>query len=320
LLASLGAVTVPSALLAGCGGGGSGGGGASPSPSASVVVPSSGNASSSGSSSSSSTSAYAPSQTWTKAIGPALDMGTLVPTFDTTFSVPGALSGVSASGGPGPWFAPVHDTFGAATFVPPTGIVSPFSIVGGKLRIRCEQVNGAWQTGHMQTCDFSGAGFAQQRGYFEIRCKMPSPGTLGAWPAFWLYSRTAYTDTSKTRSEIDVIEYYPGNDPRGHHAAVHLRAGSPVQPGEITQDWFASCYNGIDAMTDGGYHTYGVEITADWIIIYFDRVEQKRIPMSHEFDTPMFMLVSMSLFPDEAAQAVGPIDLLIDYVRVWQRI
>ncbi len=325
LLAALGAVTVPPALLVGCGGGSGGSGGVSPAPTGSVTItPTNGTATSSSSSqassSSSSASAYVPTMTWIKGIGPALNTSNLALTFDSTFSAPDALSHISASGGPGPWFAPVHTNFGSAAFVPPTHIPSPFSIVDGKLRIRCEQVNGVWQTGHMQTCDFSGAGFAQQRGYFEMRAKMPAQGTMGAWPAFWLYSRNTYTDPPKSRAEIDVIEYYPGNDPRGHHSSVHLRPGSPPQPGEVTSEWVKSCYNGVTALVDGAYHTYGAEITADWIIIYFDRVELKRIPMSHEFDTPLYLLVSMSLFPNEAAQAVGPIDLLIDYVRVWQRV
>ncbi|HVZ30371.1 MAG TPA: glycoside hydrolase family 16 protein [Asticcacaulis sp.] len=326
LLATLGAVTVPPALLAGCGGGSGSAGGVSPAPTGSVTITptdgaaASSSASSSSSAASSSAAPYVPAMTWTKAIGPALNTSNLALTFDSTFSAPDALSHISASGGPGPWFGPVHASFGAATFVAPTHIPSPFSIVDGKLRIRCEQVNGAWQTGHMQTCDFSGAGFAQQRGYFEIRCKMPAQGTQGAWPAFWLYSRTFYTDPSKTKAEIDVIEYYPGNDARGHHSTVHLRPGNPVQPGEIAQAWQAACYNSILSMQDGAYHTYGAEITADWIIIYFDRVELKRIPMSHEFDTPLYLLVSMSLNPDEVAKAVGPIDLLVDYVRVWQRV
>ncbi len=98
----------------------------------------------------------------------------------------------------------------------------------------------------MQTSDSAGNGFAQQRGYFEIRCRMPLPGTKGAWPAFWLYSRALYTQPSQTRAEIDIIEYYPGNDPRGHHSSVHLRPGVPYIDGEVSQHWSDSDYTTVD--------------------------------------------------------------------------
>jgi len=261
-----------------------------------------------------------PTITWTKGIGPALNMTGLVQTFDSTFATADDLRKITVNGAGGPWYAPIHATSGAARFASPMDPVSPFAIADGHLRIRCEQVDGVWQTGHMQTCDLSGTGFAQRRGYFEIRCKMPAAGTMGAWPAFWMYSRTFFTDPNLTRAELDVIEYYPGHDGRGHHAAVHLRPGTRPKPKALQTEWSASCYNGLDALLDGQWHTYGVEITADWIIVYFDRVELKRIPTLPEFDAPLFMLVSLQLLPEEVPSAVAPIDFYVDYVRAWQRI
>ncbi|WP_443750160.1 glycoside hydrolase family 16 protein [Asticcacaulis solisilvae] len=258
--------------------------------------------------------------TWTEAIGPALDLTGFIKTFDSGFSVPDSLRQITVNGAGGPWYAPIHATSGAARFASPLEKVSPFAIVNRSLRIRCEQVDGAWQTGHMQTCDYAGSGFSQRRGYFEIRCKLPVKGTLGAWPAFWLYSKTFFTDTTRPKAEIDVIEYYPGNDPRGHHSTIHLRpAAKPPANALLVSPWSAGCYSTVPTLGDGNWHTHGVMITDQWIIIYYDRVEYKRIPLQPEFDTPMFMLVSLQLLFDEAAVATGPIDMFVDYVKVWRK-
>lgn len=310
---SLAGATLLTPLASACGGG-SGGGGY-------TGTPASGASSSSSSSSSSSvdTTAALAAAAWIKGAGPAIDMSDLIPTFDTTFTAGADLSKITVTGAGGPWYSPVRPTIGAARFASPLEINSPFTLTSEGLRIRCEQVNGAWQTGHMQTCDFAGNGFAQRRGYFEIRAKFPPAGTQGAWPAFWLYNRTFYTDPSQRKVEIDIIEYY-ATDPKGHHSALHLRPPAKPGPNEtLTEEWFRSCYNGLPALADGLFHTHGMEITADWIIVYFDRVEIKRIPLVADFDVPLFMLVSLQLNPDEVAKAAGPIDYVIDYVRAWVR-
>jgi len=304
----LAGATLLAPLYSACGGsgGGSGGGSSGPSPSGSA-------------SSSVDTTAALAAAAWTKGAGPAIDMSGLISTFDTTFTAGADLSKITVTGAGGPWFSPVRPTIGSARFASPLEAVSPFALTPEGLRIRCEQVNGAWQTGHMQTCDFTGNGFSQRRGYFEIRAKFPPAGTQGAWPAFWLYNRTFYTDPTQRKVEIDIIEWY-ATDAKGHHSALHLRP--PAQPGPnetLTVEWFRNCYNSLPALADGQFHTHGVEITADWVIIYFDRVEIKRIPLVADFDVPLFMLVSLQLNPDEAALATGPIDYVIDYVRAWIR-
>jgi hypothetical protein len=135
-----------------------------------------------------------------------------------------------------------------------------------------------------------------------------------------MYSKTFFTDPNMTRAELDVIEYYAGSDSRGHHSAIHLHPGTTPYPGALTRDWYTSCYTGLSALQDGQYHTHGVEITADWIIIYFDRVEIKRVKTLVEFDAELFMMVSLALVPAEAPAVVGPIDFYVDYVRAWQRV
>ncbi len=79
--------------------------------------------------------------------GRALDTDGLTLQFDSTFNNEGTLNTISADGGAGPWFAPIHSQVGKAEFRSPDYDPSPFSIVDGMLRIRCEQVNGVRQTG-----------------------------------------------------------------------------------------------------------------------------------------------------------------------------
>jgi beta-glucanase (GH16 family) len=254
---------------------------------------------------------------WSEAhSGTPLDLSGFKRTFDDEFD---DVRAITPDNGEGPWFAPVHATAGGATYRPPDYQPSPFSVSDGVLNIRAEKVNGDWQTGHMQTANSKGEGFSQKYGYFEIRAKMPPDGTMGAWPAFWLYSNTRYTDKTKTRAEIDIIEYYPGNDPRGYHAAVHLRPGSNAQPGEVTKSWWVSGYDRPDKLSDGDWHTYGAKVTPEWIIVYFDRKEVMRVPTLKEFKTPLYMLVSNSMVTEEVPQAKSPIDLKVDYVRVWSK-
>jgi len=161
-------------------------------------------------------------------------------TFDDNFDT---LS-VTREGGKGPWLAPVRSGFGGAKFLPPDP-GGPFSIAEGILTIRAEKVDGKWQSGLMQTVDSKGQGFVQQYGYFEMRAQFPA--SKGAWPAFWLLSQNGHTDTTKTRTEIDIVEWY-GGDPKGHHASVHLWPARNRQPVRSP----SMCTNPIMATSNAG--------------------------------------------------------------------
>jgi len=261
---------------------------------------------------------YGPSSdvAWTEAYaGTPLDMSALAPSFGDEFN---SVRTIGVDGGGRPWSAPVHAKVGFAEFLGPDAPKSPFSANDGVLRIRMSTERGAWQTGHMQTSDSRGEGFAQQYGYFEMRARMPPPGTYGAWPAFWLYSQALYTDPKATKAEIDVIEYYPAEDSTGHHATLHLRPADDYQVGQVSQHWQKGEYNRIPALADGGWHTYGALVTQDLIIIYFDGLEQKRIPTVKEYRVPLYMLVSLQGLPEQASSARSPIDLYVDYVRAYK--
>src|SRR5215475_2566546 len=97
--------------------------------------------------------------------GSRLDLSTFRLSFSDEFD----SQSVVPNGGTGTWYAPVHAPFGAATFMSPDGASSPYSVADGHLTISMTEVDGAWQSGTMQTVNSAGQGFAQQYGYFEMR-------------------------------------------------------------------------------------------------------------------------------------------------------
>ena len=252
--------------------------------------------------------------------GTPLDMSRYEQTFIDNFD----KMSVTSDGGTGPWFAPVHTTFGAGKFIPP-GPDGPFSVADGKLTLTAQKTvdaNGKskWTAANMQTVDGKGQGFAQQYGYFEASYEAP-PGP-GSWLGFWLLSQNGLTDPTKTRTEIDVVEWY-GGDPRGVHTTVHLwPAAHPGPDGTIAKHvGRANYFNVTPTLTNGvlaGFHTYGVEVTPDLVIGYFDRKEVGRIKSLPEFNTPLYMLVTNAVFPKQADTAQSPLKMAVDYVAAYK--
>lgn len=253
-------------------------------------------------------------------------------TFDDNFDT---LS-VTAEGGKGPWLAPVRSSFGGAKFQPP-GPDGPFTVANGVLTITMKKVQRAdgktgWQSGLMQTVDSKGQGFVQQYGYWEMRAQFPT--SKGAWPAFWLLSQNGYTDYTKTRTEIDIVEWY-GGDQKGHHASVHLWPPRQAQPDSPPKHLGNSQYSNFarwdtrfklpaPPLKDGtleGWHTYGGEVTKDWVIAYMDGHELARFPMQPEYHTPLYMLVNLTLGGGgtDTKEAISPMEMKVDYVRVYAK-
>ena len=240
---------------------------------------------------------------------------------------------ITADGGKGPWFAPIHSDFGASHLLPPGGPEGTYTVKDGILTIRAQKnEKGKWTSGLIQTVDSKGQGFAQQYGYFEARIEMPIGG--GSWTAFWLLSQNGFTDYKKTRTEIDVVEWY-GSDPKGHHASAHLWPGRERQPGMPLKALHKSQYSNYtrwqerfklpeNPMKDGnlvGWHTYGCEVTREFVIIYFDGHELTRLPMQPEYHTPLYMLVDLDINgrDDDHMKAVSPLDMKVDYVRAYAK-
>lgn len=240
--------------------------------------------------------------------GEALDLGGYTISFEDNFD----RADITTSGGKGPWFAPIHGSYGVAKFDPPNG--KTYRTQDGHLIIQAVLEPSGWHAGTIQTVDSHGNGFAQQFGYFEARLKVPP--IPGAWPAFWLKSQRDYTDKTATRTEIDIVEWY-GGDPRGVHSAVHLWPAAQPKSGELAKHWFHGGYARLSDLS-GEWHDFGALITKDLVIVYLDRKEVYRHVTPPEAETPLYPLVSLSLYEKDVKRATSPIDLAVDYVRIYK--
>lgn len=226
---------------------------------------------------------------------------------------------VTGESGKGPWLAPVHSDVGASTWDAPKPAGETYIISDGVLSIRASQgKNGKWHAGNIQTVDRQGRGFAQLYGYFEASMKFPA--MPGAWCAFWLKSQAEHWDGTMIRTEVDVVEWY-GGDPTGHHRTVHLWPARLKQfrtPGRLTEHWWLSNFSRHDGLA-GKWHTYGALITPEQVQIYVDRKEVGRFPTLEEFRTPLYPLVSLTLYEKDVEKAVSPFEMGVDYVRIYAR-
>jgi hypothetical protein len=238
---------------------------------------------------------------------PTLDLEGYRLTFAEEFDGPLDVS----AWGPGTrWIAhtPYAGDFGDARFADPEPGF-PFTVADGLLRIEARKDEDRWRAGLLSSVDPNGDGFSQQYGYFEMRAKFP-PGE-GVWPAFWLLGVPKLKDKSVTQIEIDVVEYY-GVGPNALHTNVHLWHADG-------KHWADGRPFIVQGMTDD-FHTYGVMVTAEDIIFYFDGVELRRLRTPEEAKVPLYVLVNLALgggWPID--KTPNPSFMYVDYVRAYAR-
>ncbi len=220
------------------------------------------------------------------------------------------------------WFGPGHTTFGFATFQAPSEApYDTYTIADGKLRIRMQKTGDVWTTGSLSSINDAGQGFTFSKGYAEIR--MLHPGTVeahvpGAWGAFWATNQMP--GQARPHAEIDFVELY-GTNPENWHCSLHIHPQGHAHPLGFQHDAFINDPARMIVL-DGNYHTYGCAIKDDWIIHYFDRKEVTRAPYYGECRlAPFHLLLNMAgnwgTDSVEKNAAVSPIDLYVDYVKVW---
>ena len=163
-------------------------------------------------------------------------------------------------------------------------------------------------------------GFAQQYGYFEIRCQMPNSGT-GAWPAFWLTGKGSIQGNGQNNEEIDIFEWYGVCNTAGSYQNVvqqasHNYLASGSQSGGL--------YSPQTPMPDGsypwqGYHIYGCQIDPVNVTWYIDGVRTNQIATPSSFITsPFYIMIDYALgggWP--LSGMVNGSSLNVDWVRVY---
>ena len=220
--------------------------------------------------------------------------------------------------GAGPWYAPARPDTSLAHFVSPTQTPVTFSIdTPGVLTITMQKVGTSWYSGHMQTVDNVGEGFAQRYGYFEAKMAFQK---AVSWPAFWLYTPKPDEGPDQGRAEIDVVEAYGDSDYDGYHMAVHRHA-STGNDSAGNYSGLSSIQNmgiwGWNDMFDSQFHRYGCMVTRKWITIYLDGKELSRFPTFPEAKRPLFMRVTLAMQNAFVANATSPTRLRVDYVRAY---
>ena len=223
------------------------------------------------------------------------------------------LSIASARIGPARWTAhtPWGGDFGDARFADP-GPDGPFKVQDGILSITASKDReGRWRSGLIAAADASGAGKGTRYGYFEVRMKMP-PGP-GTWPAFWLAALKP-ASASEGNVEIDIIEYY-GQFTSAYQAVVHVWYKDPAKKRGTAEKIIVP-----DSSLVRDFHTFGVDVSPQAIVFFFDRKPVWSHPTPPELDGPLYPLVNLALgsgWPID--QTPNPSTLLVDYVRVYKR-
>jgi Glycosyl hydrolases family 16/RTX calcium-binding nonapeptide repeat (4 copies) len=248
--------------------------------------------------------------------GQSLDLTGYTKTFADDFN---SLSTITdGTSGSGPWYAPARPDTSLAHFLSPSQTPMTFSIdTPGVLTITMQKVNTSWYSGHIQTVNKIGEGFAQRYGYFEARMAFEK---AVSWPAFWLYTPQPDEGPGQARAEIDIIEAYGDNDYDGYHMTVHRRSlESNVSKGNYSG--LSSTQNmaiwGWNDMFDGQFHRYGCLVTPHWITIYLDRKELSRFPTFPEAKLPLYMRVTLAMQDEFVASATSATRLWVDYVRAY---
>jgi hypothetical protein len=250
--------------------------------------------------------------------GKPLDLTDYKKTFEDDFD---SLSTITdGATGAGPWYAPARPDTSLAHFLSPSQTPVTFSIdTPGVLTITMQKVGTSWYSGHMQTVDNVGEGFAQRYGYFEAKMAFQK---AVSWPAFWLYTPKPDEGPDQARAEIDVVEAYGDSDYDGYHMAVH-RHSSSGNDSAGNYSGLSSIQNmgiwGWNDMFDGQFHRYGCMVTRKWITIYLDGKELSRFPTFPEAKRPLFMRVTLAMQDEFVDKATTPTHIGLDYVRAYAR-
>jgi beta-glucanase (GH16 family) len=157
-----------------------------------------------------------------------------------------------------------------------------------------------------------------QYGRVEARLRVPSGA--GLWPAFWMLGAEFNGSNWPDCGEIDIMEYI-GKEPDLIMGTLH----GPGYSGALgLSKWNRQKYNIADE-----YHTYAVEWQADQISWFYDGEKYHTVTRSDVGerkwvgDRPYFIILNLAVggqLPGMVSpKTVFPAQLLIDYVRVFQK-
>ncbi len=156
-------------------------------------------------------------------------------------------------------------------------------------------------------------------GKIEVRAKLPKG--VGGWPAIWMLGSTTPMKWPDD-GEIDIMEHV-GYDPGVIHASIHCKKYNHVIRTQKTATTTVPDF--ADA-----FHVYALEWDAESISIFVDDKKYFTFTNEHSgydawpFDQPMHLLLNVAIGGNWGGQkgvddAIFPQQLLVDYVRVYQK-
>lgn len=213
--------------------------------------------------------------------GDSIDLSKYTQTFADHFSRPD----ITAHGPGAPWIThtPWNGDFGNDVFDDP-GATYAFSSTGLAITAHKDS-NGQWHGGLICSVDRDGPGqqgFSQKYGYFEMTARLPDGP--GVWPAFWLIG----TEKQDGVSEIDVMEYY-GHARNEYHITEHYW----VKGHDTLGAWHVVTVPAGSLTTQD--NSFGVAITAQDTIFYFNGEEIWRTPTPPEYRQKMYLLANFAI-------------------------
>lgn len=157
-------------------------------------------------------------------------------------------------------------------------------------------------------------------GRFEARMQLTSG--QGFWPAFWLFPNDPSIPWP-TGGEIDILENR-GSQPHLVSSAYHYNT-VPNSSIFVYDEYSATNPDGSPVNFHTSFHDYAVEWEPDEIRFYVDGFNHYTISSDQviNFDTPKNIILNLAVggfFGGEPdASTSFPSELLVDYVRVWER-
>ena len=162
-------------------------------------------------------------------------------------------------------------------------------------------------------------GFDQKYGRFEARIQLPEG--QGLWPAFWMLGANVDEVPWPGCGEIDVMEYQ-GQRPKRVFGTLH---GPGYSGGESISGDFE--LDGDETFADD-FHVFAVDWDPGRIVFSVDgevyhSVNSSSVPGDWVFDHEFFVILNLAvggtLGGPVGADTVFPAEVLVDYVRVFER-
>lgn len=192
----------------------------------------------------------------------------------------------------------------------------PFSLADGQLTISAiptpselleSAANQPWLSGVLTTA----TRFDMLYGYVEARVDVPVGSAL--WSSFWMLS-SDFNETA-LRPRVFIGEYDGGRPTSLFHNYQYEDSDGAVRsPGQFRID---------EGSLPDGFHTLGLAWTPDDLVYYIDGEPRYRVVGDRLPQQAMYLILNLAIggvwVSDVDSSTPDPAELIIDYVRVYER-